>query len=254
MWLFGRHSTLLSLTLHSHLVSFVRSFLFSDFLSFTDPPFTHRQSPHASPWQFAFSSSTFHLPSYPAASVETLPSFCFPGEWKCVKTWFDRGVLMHGFQSAAQKVLQGKGLQGMKSYLQRQPAPQSSQTRETPPCNNSPAEVLAGSLGKLLDSKLLIENIQEEWNHPSGGGCCLTSRLRKHVHPVWSSNKSIVFFFPLSLSICTNTFAHVRRYSFLPTLISLGRKLKKTGKALSYWLRRLLLFSSSVNLILWKLH
>uniref|UniRef100_A0A7N8Y2T4 Methionine--tRNA ligase, cytoplasmic n=1 Tax=Mastacembelus armatus TaxID=205130 RepID=A0A7N8Y2T4_9TELE len=38
-------------------------------------------------------------------------------------------------QSAAQKVLQGKGLQGLKSYLQRQPAPQSSQCRDTEPCN-----------------------------------------------------------------------------------------------------------------------
>uniref|UniRef100_A0A7N6BY45 Methionine--tRNA ligase, cytoplasmic n=1 Tax=Anabas testudineus TaxID=64144 RepID=A0A7N6BY45_ANATE len=36
-------------------------------------------------------------------------------------------------QSAAQKVLQGKGLQGMKSYMQRQPAPHSNQCRETQP-------------------------------------------------------------------------------------------------------------------------
>nr|XP_046239190.1 methionine--tRNA ligase, cytoplasmic isoform X1 [Scatophagus argus] len=62
------------------------------------------------------------------------------GEQKSVKAWFDRGAAMHSFQSAAQKVLQGKGLQGMKSYMQRQPAPQSSQCRATEPCNSNPAE------------------------------------------------------------------------------------------------------------------
>lgn len=100
-----------------------------------------------SPPQHGIFPDHFYLPSHPAVSVEPSPLFAFPGEWKCVQTWFDRGALVHGFQSAAQKVLQGKGLQGMKSYMQRQPAPQSSQSRETPPCNSSPAEVLAGSLG-----------------------------------------------------------------------------------------------------------
>uniref|UniRef100_A0A8D0A0J9 Methionine--tRNA ligase, cytoplasmic n=1 Tax=Sander lucioperca TaxID=283035 RepID=A0A8D0A0J9_SANLU len=55
--------------------------------------------------------------------------------------WFDRGAVLHSCESAAQKVLQGKGLQGMKSYMQRQPAPQSSQSRDTQPCNSNPAEV-----------------------------------------------------------------------------------------------------------------
>uniref|UniRef100_A0A8D3ALZ0 Methionine--tRNA ligase, cytoplasmic n=1 Tax=Scophthalmus maximus TaxID=52904 RepID=A0A8D3ALZ0_SCOMX len=57
-----------------------------------------------------------------------------------VKAWFGRVAATHGFQSAAQKVLQGKGLQGMKSYMQRQPSRQSSQCRDTQPCNSSPAE------------------------------------------------------------------------------------------------------------------
>uniref|UniRef100_A0A8C2Z3Y0 Methionine--tRNA ligase, cytoplasmic n=1 Tax=Cyclopterus lumpus TaxID=8103 RepID=A0A8C2Z3Y0_CYCLU len=58
-----------------------------------------------------------------------------------VKAWFDRGAVMHSCQSAAQKVLQGKGLQGMKIFMQRQPAPQSSQCRGTQPCNSNPAEL-----------------------------------------------------------------------------------------------------------------
>uniref|UniRef100_A0A3Q3CNA5 methionine--tRNA ligase n=1 Tax=Haplochromis burtoni TaxID=8153 RepID=A0A3Q3CNA5_HAPBU len=49
------------------------------------------------------------------------------GEHKSLKAWFDRVAAMNACQSAAQKVLQGKGLQGMKSYMQKQPAPQSSQ-------------------------------------------------------------------------------------------------------------------------------
>lgn len=70
-----------------------------------------------------------------------------------VRAWFDRVGAMHSCQSAAQKVLQGKGLQAMKSYMQKQPAPQSSQCRDTHPCNSSPAEVSARSSLKLLDFK-----------------------------------------------------------------------------------------------------
>uniref|UniRef100_G3NT96 Methionine--tRNA ligase, cytoplasmic n=1 Tax=Gasterosteus aculeatus aculeatus TaxID=481459 RepID=G3NT96_GASAC len=63
------------------------------------------------------------------------------GKHASVKAWFDRGAVMHSCQSAAQKVLQGKGLQGMKSFMQRQPALQSSPCRDTQPCNGNPAEV-----------------------------------------------------------------------------------------------------------------
>uniref|UniRef100_A0A8C8A0T7 Methionine--tRNA ligase, cytoplasmic n=2 Tax=Oryzias sinensis TaxID=183150 RepID=A0A8C8A0T7_9TELE len=62
------------------------------------------------------------------------------GEHNSVKTWFDRVAAVHSCQSAVQKVLQGKGLQAMKSYMQRQPAPQNSQCRDAQPCNNNPAE------------------------------------------------------------------------------------------------------------------
>uniref|UniRef100_A0A3Q3JC61 Methionine--tRNA ligase, cytoplasmic n=1 Tax=Monopterus albus TaxID=43700 RepID=A0A3Q3JC61_MONAL len=84
----------------------------------------------------------FHyLPFPPFLSLTiSLPLFLFSGKHKSVKAWFDHVAAMHSCQSAAQKVLQGKGLQGMKSYMQRQPAPQSSQCRDTQPCNSSPAE------------------------------------------------------------------------------------------------------------------
>lgn len=168
-------------------------------------PVVHRSSFHTATPDLlqSFLLRSFLLPSYPAAGVETLPSLCFPGEWKCVKTWFDRGALVHGFQSAAQKVLQGKGLQGMKSYMQRQPGPQSSQSRETAPCNSSPAEVLAGSLGSRLDSKLLVENIKKE------KGRTHLEMLLPNFTPQETCSSCLVFqkvyfFFPLNR--CTNTF------------------------------------------------
>ncbi|XP_075966818.1 methionine--tRNA ligase, cytoplasmic isoform X1 [Anarhichas minor] len=71
---------------------------------------------------------------YPVLSDSSLAL----GECTSVKAWFDRGAVMHS--CAAQKVLQGKGLQGMKSFMQRQPAPQSSQCRDAQPCNSNPAE------------------------------------------------------------------------------------------------------------------
>uniref|UniRef100_A0A3P8SI51 Methionine--tRNA ligase, cytoplasmic n=1 Tax=Amphiprion percula TaxID=161767 RepID=A0A3P8SI51_AMPPE len=78
------------------------------------------------------------LPSFLIFSLLSL-LFHFPvsftGEHKSVNGWFDRVASIHSCLSAAQKVLQGKGLQGMKSYMQRQPAPQSSQGRNTQPCN-----------------------------------------------------------------------------------------------------------------------
>lgn len=73
----------------------------------------------------------------PSAAVTN--RFNFEGDRKSVKAWFERGAKMHSIQSAAQKVLQGKGLQGMKTFLQKQPLPQS---REMQPCTSSPAEVL----------------------------------------------------------------------------------------------------------------
>ncbi|XP_008318853.1 methionine--tRNA ligase, cytoplasmic isoform X2 [Cynoglossus semilaevis] len=66
------------------------------------------------------------------------------GEHKSVRSWFDRVNARQSCQSATQKVLQGKGLQGMKSYLQRQPAPQVNQPRDSQPSNSPSAECEEG--------------------------------------------------------------------------------------------------------------
>lgn len=116
----GLHCTPFYLTLHQHWVSTNNLFFFLKISQTL--PFFYLTSPIMSP-----------------------PLFLFTVQPKLVKTWFDRGAVMQNFQSAAQKVLQGKGLQGMKSYMQRQPAPQSSQCRDKQPCNSSPAEVSARS-------------------------------------------------------------------------------------------------------------
>lgn len=67
--------------------------------------------------------------------------FFVKGEHKSVKLWFEHVNGMSACQLAAHKVLQGKGLQGMKSYMQRQPAPQSNHSRDTQLSSSSPAEV-----------------------------------------------------------------------------------------------------------------
>uniref|UniRef100_A0A7N9AVW0 Methionine--tRNA ligase, cytoplasmic n=1 Tax=Mastacembelus armatus TaxID=205130 RepID=A0A7N9AVW0_9TELE len=79
--------------------------------------------------------SLFSTPSYTNCS-DSASACCQKGHKSIeLHAWFDRVAAIHSCQSAAQKVLQGKGLQGLKSYLQRQPAPQSSQCRDTEPCN-----------------------------------------------------------------------------------------------------------------------
>ncbi|XP_061894086.1 methionine--tRNA ligase, cytoplasmic isoform X1 [Entelurus aequoreus] len=62
------------------------------------------------------------------------------GEHKSVRVWFDRVAASKACLSAAHKVLQGKGLLAMRSFMQRQPAPQSGQCRGTQPCNSKTAE------------------------------------------------------------------------------------------------------------------
>ncbi|CAJ1050404.1 methionine--tRNA ligase%2C cytoplasmic isoform X1 [Xyrichtys novacula] len=98
-------------------------------------------------------------------------------ERKCVKTWFDRGAATQSLQSAAQKVLQGKGLQGMKNYMQRQPAPQSSQCRDTQPCNSSPAE---GEESERLVSEEEMAAAALTWSTGLSDGPSATNRQ----HPI----------------------------------------------------------------------
>ncbi|XP_070814645.1 methionine--tRNA ligase, cytoplasmic isoform X2 [Chaetodon trifascialis] len=108
---------------------------------------------------------------YPVLSDSSLAL----GERKSVKTWFDRGAVMHSFQSAAQKVLQGKGLEGMKSYMQRQPAPRSSQHRDTEPCNSNPAE---GEEGERVFSEEEMEAAVLTWS--KGLNACPVAADRQH--------------------------------------------------------------------------
>ncbi|XP_073323866.1 methionine--tRNA ligase, cytoplasmic [Pagrus major] len=108
---------------------------------------------------------------YPVLSDSSLAL----GECKCVKTWFDRGAVMHSFQSAAQKVLQGKGLQGMKSFMQRQPAPRSSLCRDTQQCNSSPTE---GDEGERAVSEAEMEAAALTWS--KGLNACPMTTDRQH--------------------------------------------------------------------------
>ncbi|KAM9408480.1 LOW QUALITY PROTEIN: methionine--tRNA ligase, cytoplasmic [Pholidichthys leucotaenia] len=79
-----------------------------------------------------------------AALYPILDSSLPLGEHKSLRAWFDRVGAMHSCQTAAQKVLQGKGLQGMESYMQSLPAPQSSQCTDTQAWNDNPSEVEEG--------------------------------------------------------------------------------------------------------------
>uniref|UniRef100_A0A672FC02 Methionine--tRNA ligase, cytoplasmic n=1 Tax=Salarias fasciatus TaxID=181472 RepID=A0A672FC02_SALFA len=94
-----------------------------------------------------------------------------------LKSWFDRVAAMHSCQSAAQKVLQGKGLQGMKSYMQRQPVPQSSQSRDAQPCNSNPAE---GEESERFVSEEEMEAATLTWSQ----GLSADSQPLERKHPI----------------------------------------------------------------------
>ncbi|KAM9860060.1 methionine--tRNA ligase, cytoplasmic [Aulostomus maculatus] len=94
------------------------------------------------------------------------------GEHKSVKVWFDHMAGMKSCMSAAQKVLQGKGLQGMKSYMQRQPAPHS---RDTQPYNSNPAE---GEEGERMVSEEEMEAAALTWRN--GLNSCSLPADRQH--------------------------------------------------------------------------
>lgn len=107
---------------------------------------------------------------YPLLSDSTVPT----GEHKTLQEWFGRVNGMVACQSSAQKVLQGKGLQGMKSYMQRQPAPQSSQSRDMQ-ASSSPTEGDDGertvseeemAAAALTFSKALSDCEEAERKHP----------------------------------------------------------------------------------------
>ncbi|XP_067360488.1 methionine--tRNA ligase, cytoplasmic isoform X2 [Channa argus] len=96
---------------------------------------------------------------------------------KSVKAWFDCVTAMHSCQSAANKVLQGKGLQGMKSYMQKQPAPQSNQCRETQPGSSNSAECEEGD---RVVSEVEMEEAVHTWNKSLNSNKLPTDRQ----HPI----------------------------------------------------------------------
>ncbi|XP_054640999.1 methionine--tRNA ligase, cytoplasmic isoform X1 [Dunckerocampus dactyliophorus] len=99
------------------------------------------------------------------------------GEHKSVRVWFDHVATSQSCVSAAQKVLQGKGLQAMKSFMQRQPAPQSSQCKGTQSCNSSPAE---DDEGERAVSQEEMEAAALTWNKSLKDCPSTTDRL----HPI----------------------------------------------------------------------
>ncbi|XP_030230287.1 methionine--tRNA ligase, cytoplasmic isoform X1 [Gadus morhua] len=62
------------------------------------------------------------------------------GEWRCVQAWFERLAGEEACQAAVLKVLPGKGLEVLKPFVQRQPAPASSQRRDPQSCNSTASE------------------------------------------------------------------------------------------------------------------
>ncbi|KAM8868759.1 methionine--tRNA ligase, cytoplasmic isoform 1-T1 [Synchiropus picturatus] len=99
------------------------------------------------------------------------------GEHNSVKTWFERVAALHSCSSSAQKVLQGNGLQGLKGYMQRQPAPQSSHGRSSEACCSSPAE---GEESERVISEEEMEAAAATWTQ----GLDTSSAATVRKHPV----------------------------------------------------------------------
>ncbi|KAM6927493.1 methionine--tRNA ligase, cytoplasmic [Xenentodon cancila] len=89
------------------------------------------------------------------------------GEHKCLKAWFDRVAVTLSSQSGAHKALQGKGLQAMKSHMQRQPTPQSTQS--------NPAE---SEEGERVVSEGEMEAAALTWS--KGLGACSPEADKQH--------------------------------------------------------------------------
>ncbi|XP_061688389.1 methionine--tRNA ligase, cytoplasmic isoform X2 [Syngnathoides biaculeatus] len=105
---------------------------------------------------------------HPILSASSLAS----GEQKSVRVWFDRVAASRGFVSASNKVLQGKGLQAMKSFMQ------SSQCRgATQPCNSGPTE---GEEMERAVSQEEMEAAALNWHKGVNSAPAPTDRL----HPI----------------------------------------------------------------------
>ncbi|MGH0180987.1 UNVERIFIED_CONTAM: hypothetical protein FKN15_025803 [Acipenser sinensis] len=91
---------------------------------------------------------------YPLLSDSTF----LPGDLKALRSWFERVCAVAACRKAVESILKGKGLQALKPYLQKQPAP--SQRAETP-ASNEP------EVGESADRVLTEEEIgaaAESWS------------------------------------------------------------------------------------------
>ncbi|TKS70637.1 Methionine--tRNA ligase, cytoplasmic [Collichthys lucidus] len=144
-------------------------------LNYLDQSLSKKNTPYLTGEAVSVADVVLWAALYPILSDSSLAL----GERKSVKIWFDHGAAMHSLQCAAQKVLQGKGLQGMKSYMQKQPAPQSSQCRDTQPCNSSPAE---SEEGERLVLEEEIEAAALTWSK-SLNACPLVANRQHPILP-----------------------------------------------------------------------
>ncbi|XP_034022025.1 methionine--tRNA ligase, cytoplasmic isoform X2 [Thalassophryne amazonica] len=106
-----------------------------------------------------------------AALYPFLSDSSLTGDHPSLKSWFDRVGGMH----SCQKALQGKGLQTMKSYMQRQPPPQSSHCRDAQLCTNNPAEC---DEGERVVSEEEMEAAALTWSK------ALNARSTDRQHPI----------------------------------------------------------------------
>ncbi|KAK0148214.1 Methionine--tRNA ligase, cytoplasmic [Merluccius polli] len=97
------------------------------------------------------------------------------GESKAVQAWFERLAGEKACQAAAQRVLQGKGLEALKSFMQRQPAPHFSQRRDAQSSNNTSSEV---EEGERVVSEEEMESAALTWSR--GLTACPEPTQRQH--------------------------------------------------------------------------
>ncbi|XP_049590837.1 methionine--tRNA ligase, cytoplasmic isoform X1 [Syngnathus scovelli] len=143
-------------------------------LSYLDQSLTKGTSPFLTGDVLSLADLVVCAALHPILSAPSLAS----GEPKSVRVWFDRVAALQSCASASRKVLQGKGLQAMKSFMQRQPAPQSGQCRGvTQPCNNGPAE---DEEGERVVSQEEMEAAAVTW----GKGLNASTAATKRLHPI----------------------------------------------------------------------
>ncbi|XP_066520845.1 methionine--tRNA ligase, cytoplasmic [Hoplias malabaricus] len=106
---------------------------------------------------------------YPVLSNTAFKS----GESQSVRGWFERVGQLPACEVAIQRVLHGKGLDALKSFLQKQPAPHL-QRRDSPPSSNAPET----DDSELVMTEEEIEAATLTWS--SGLPGCSESSEKKH--------------------------------------------------------------------------